>query len=161
MTTNINDSYMWSGINIINAITEFGKQNFTKEILFVFDNKQEMLDKELELVNTNFISNQNNYNIILGDGGFNRHTVVTVKDKNGFTYSVHKTDIKYLSVELKHICTGKVTVKDMDGNISQVNIDNQKYISGELVGATIGKIMVRYKEGDERYLSGKVFKKKT
>jgi len=120
-----------------------------------------MLDKELELVNTNFISNQNNYNIILGDGGFNRHTVVTVKDKNGFTYSVHKTDIKYLSVELKHICTGKVTVKDMDGNISQVNIDNQKYISGELVGATIGKIMVRYKEGDERYLSGKVFKKKT
>ena len=111
-TKKINDSYMGSGINIINAIKEFGKNNFTKEILYIFLTKKEMLLQEKEIVNSEFIARKDTYNIILGGGGFNRHDVVTVKDENGFTYSVHKTDVKYLSGELKHICSGKVTVKD-------------------------------------------------
>ena len=51
VTNNINDSYMGSGTNIKKAIKEYGRENFTKEILHDFDTKEEMISKELEIVN--------------------------------------------------------------------------------------------------------------
>lgn len=36
-TTDINDSYMGSGVKIIKDIKKFGRENFTKDILFEFD----------------------------------------------------------------------------------------------------------------------------
>ena len=37
-TLDINDSYMGSGVAIKKAIKKYGKENFTKEILFEFEN---------------------------------------------------------------------------------------------------------------------------
>ena len=47
---NPNDSYMGSGKAIRNAITKYGIENFTKEVLFIFDNPKEMYEKEKEIV---------------------------------------------------------------------------------------------------------------
>jgi len=55
VTDSINDGYMGSGLHIKRAITKYGKENFKKEILFDFNTKEEMLSKELEIVNENFI----------------------------------------------------------------------------------------------------------
>lgn len=49
-TYNMNDSYMGSGILIKNAIKKHGIEKFKKEILFVFENENEMLKKEIELI---------------------------------------------------------------------------------------------------------------
>ena len=67
-TNNLNDGYMGSGKILKHAIKKYGIENFIKEILFVFDNEQEMNDKEKELV----VVSEETYNLINGGiGGFN------------------------------------------------------------------------------------------
>lgn len=70
-TKNLNDNYMGSGKYLNRAIEKHGVENFTKEILFVFDNPYEMYAKEAELVNEDFLAEENTYNLKLGGfGGF-------------------------------------------------------------------------------------------
>lgn len=69
-TTNINDSYLGSGKALKEAIKKYGKHNFQKEILFVFDNEIDMNAKEKEIVTKEFISLNETYNMgIGGEGG--------------------------------------------------------------------------------------------
>ena len=70
-TININDTYMGSGKYLLYAQKKYGIENFKKDILFVFDNPKDMFLKEAELVNENFLSEENTYNLKLGGvGGF-------------------------------------------------------------------------------------------
>lgn len=66
-TENINDSYMGSGIAIRNAQKKYGIENFTKDILHVFDTREEMYLKEAEIVTVDFINRPDVYN--MGTGG--------------------------------------------------------------------------------------------
>ena len=83
-TENMNDGYFGSGIALRNAIKKYGKENFTKEILFVFDTEQEMNDKERELINEEFVSRKDTYNLgVGGEGGPHfkgkKHTKETIE----------------------------------------------------------------------------------
>ena len=49
-TKNPYDDYMGSGLMLENAMIKYGINNFVKTILFDFDNKIEMNQKELELM---------------------------------------------------------------------------------------------------------------
>jgi hypothetical protein len=91
-TSNINDSYMGSGTNIKKAIKEFGISNFNKEVLFIFDNKEDMILKEKELVNKEFILREDTYNISLGGGTYNSTDMVVTKDIHGNIFTVNKLD---------------------------------------------------------------------
>jgi len=66
-TKDLNDGYMGSGKLLKRAIKKYGINNFTKEILFVFDNEQDMINKEKELVEVS----EQSYNLCEGGkGGF-------------------------------------------------------------------------------------------
>lgn len=66
-TKDLNDGYMGSGKLIRYAIKKYGLENFTKEILYIFDNEQDMKNKEKELV----IISEQSYNLCEGGhGGF-------------------------------------------------------------------------------------------
>lgn len=66
-THNLNDGYMGSGKLIKRAIKKYGGENFAKEILHIFDNEEDMKNKEKELVVLSEIS----YNLCEGGkGGF-------------------------------------------------------------------------------------------
>lgn len=70
-TSNIDDGYMGSGTMIKRAYKKYGMENFTKEILHTYDNKNLMYEMEKTLVNETFIKCDDNYNIKLGGyGGF-------------------------------------------------------------------------------------------
>lgn len=65
-TNNPMDGYYGSGIVIQDAIKKHGKQNFIKEILFIFDNSQAAYAKEREIVDEEFVKNPNTYNMQIG-----------------------------------------------------------------------------------------------
>ena len=65
-TYDLNDGYIGSGYALNEDIEKFGRENFSTEILFDFDNFTDMDNKERELVNESFIARTDTYNIILG-----------------------------------------------------------------------------------------------
>ena len=68
-TSNLNDGYMGSGTQISRAIRKYGLEKFTKEILFLCENAEKMYLKESEIVNSDFLSRSDVYNIKKGGIG--------------------------------------------------------------------------------------------
>lgn len=69
VTNDINDGYMGSGKLIKRAISKYGLDNFTKEIVKEFDDYNECLRYERSIVNEEFIADPMTYNIMLGGWG--------------------------------------------------------------------------------------------
>lgn len=166
ITTNINDKYFGSSKHLKNDIKKLGKENFLKEILFVFDNKKEMLQKEAEIVNKEFCFRTDTYNVMVGGitGSFNYLGMVSVKDKDGNNFKVYLDDPRYLSGELKQVTKNTVPVVDKSGNNLRVHKEDPRYLSGELKFNLTGKIPVKDLSGnthsvskeDSRYISGEL-----
>lgn len=72
-TDDLSDDYFGSGTNIARAIKKYGKESFKKDILHIFETPEEMLAKEKEIVNSDFIKRDDVYNIVEGGyGGYNK-----------------------------------------------------------------------------------------
>jgi len=68
-TYNINDNYMGSGTILKLAKEKYGIENFIKETLYIFESKEEMNQKEIEMVNEEYILRKDTYNIKPGGNG--------------------------------------------------------------------------------------------
>jgi hypothetical protein len=79
-TKSIDDGYMGSGKYLNRAYNIHGIENFTKEILCVFDNAKDMYAKEAEIVNEEFLSEENTYNLKIG--GFGGWDYINTTGKN-------------------------------------------------------------------------------
>lgn len=72
-TDNLEDNYYGSGYNLLEAIKKYGKQNFRKDILYVFTDPVKMFEKEKEIVNSEFLKRRDVYNMVEGGyGGSNK-----------------------------------------------------------------------------------------
>jgi hypothetical protein len=70
-TKKLNDGYLGSGKRLKYAVAKYGKNNFIKRFLYIFLDKQSMIDKEKEIVTEEFCSREDTYNIAVGGkGGF-------------------------------------------------------------------------------------------
>lgn len=95
-TVNPNDPYLGSGIAIRAAIKFYGKTNFSKEVLFDFDNEVDMNMMEKEMVTESLILDDNCYNCAVGgEGGPHfkgkRHSAETRKNISNLLHSKDKT----------------------------------------------------------------------
>ncbi len=140
-TKDLNDDYLGSGKILSYAIQKYGKEKFTREILYEFDNDEEMNLMEAQIVDEEFVSRTDTYNIKLGgQGGWDHFKgTVNVKDKTGKRFNISKTDIRYINGEVNSIAKNTILTKDKNGDIFRVLIYDPRYLSGELVGITKGR----------------------
>lgn len=88
-TRDLNDGYMGSGKHLKRAQAKYGLDRFSKEILYIFDNKEEMFAKEAELVNEEFVKRADTYN--LKEGGFGGFDYLNDKERfNNPSHSVER-----------------------------------------------------------------------
>ena len=67
-TDNLDDGYMGSGTYLKNARKKYGLDSFVKEIIKTFDNRDEALAYESQIVNEDFVRRKSVYNLVLGGG---------------------------------------------------------------------------------------------
>jgi len=68
-TENLDDDYMGSGKHLLRSIEKYGKENFEKSYLGIFETPEEMFDLEEKLVNEEFVKNKETYNLKIGGSG--------------------------------------------------------------------------------------------
>ena len=128
-TSNLDDGYMGSGILVKRAQEKHGLEAFTKEILHVFNNEEEMNRKEAELVNEEFCSRDDTYNLcpggkggwgyvnMIGDRikGHTEEMYVKVSEalKNK-SHEVHNRPNRIIAVQKAH-CAGKMKYDNFRG----------------------------------------------
>ncbi len=160
-TNNLDDNYLGSGKYLRNAIHRHGKDNFKREIIKMFESREELVKAEIDLLTREILEDKKCMNINFG-GDAGKLGMVTVKDKDGKTFSVFCDDSRYLSGELVHNLTGFVNVIDENGFVLHIDKNDPRYLSGELKHFNCNKMTVKDKNGkyfyiddkDERYLSG-------
>ena len=145
-TNDINDNYIGSGTLLKRAIKKYGKENFKCERLFIFDNFEDMNNKEIELVNEDFINEIETYNLVLGGGKYySKNTKgvknqVTVRDKNNKIFNVSINDPRYISGEYKHIHKDIIHINNGKERKSIHKNELEKYLEkGWKGGTTIDK----------------------
>jgi type I site-specific restriction-modification system R (restriction) subunit len=67
VTNGKNPNYLGSGRSLRDAIKQYGRKNFVRETLEVFESEYEAYKREAQIVNENFVADRNTYNI--GKGG--------------------------------------------------------------------------------------------
>jgi len=130
-TNNVNDSYMGSGIFLKKAIKKYGKENFKKEILYIFDNKKDMITKEKELVTEEFCLRKDTYNMVKGGYGL---STLSKQKRDSAIAKMKKTKSKQNLTEIANKRIKTMLNKDQDcfKKIAKKSSDKQKnnYMNG-------------------------------
>jgi len=136
-TNNLDDKYFGSSKILDRAISKYGKDKFTKEILYVYNTMEDMDKMEREIVNEDFIIRSDTYNITVGGyGGFyyvNKHGL---NNKNGQCYITHnkiKNDPAYKNWFSEQIKNGlqNSNFKPGDAWFGRKHIEESKRKIGE------------------------------
>lgn len=69
LTDDLNDGYLGSGLILKRAINEYGKSNFTREIIQYFSEPKDAFRLEAEIVTPELINDPHCYNIAVGGHG--------------------------------------------------------------------------------------------
>lgn len=139
-TTNLDDMYIGSGKILKHAIKKHGIDNFIKEYLFIFDNEEDMNNKEAELVSEEFIKEDTNYNLKLGgEGGWD-----------------------YLNVpsNISQKVSAGLAAQEMYRNNPKLDIKRRKHLKELMIGNTISKEW-RKTNPDHRTFLGKSHSEET
>lgn len=118
-TDNIYDNYMGSGKYIKRAIKKFGIGYFTKEILKIFNNKEDMYKYESEIVNENFVKSSYTYNIAIGGSGGNTRVGMSPIKYKKYCSNISKAN------------TGKVRTPEWNLKISKAKTKNPTSLYGK------------------------------
>lgn len=116
-TSDLDDGYLGSGVDLLQSVKKYGKENFIKEILYIFDTEEEMNNKEIEIVDESFLSNPLVLNKQPGGWGLNgtRKSVVVFDEGRWKRISGEKYN------PLIHITptTGTVCVFDIEEKVNK------------------------------------------
>lgn len=94
-TNNLDDGYMGSGYVLNRAYQKYGVENFRKEILKFFDNREMLSEYERQIVTLELVKERKCYNVTLGGDYCNWYNMVSCKNKDGEIFFISKDDPLY------------------------------------------------------------------
>ena len=133
-TNDLNDGYMGSGRRLKIAIKKYGIENFSKEIIKFFNNRDELAKYEAEIVTESLVHDPNCYNMIVGGDCLITSGTTTVIDVKGNTFRV-PVDDPMMYIDYKPIASDRVYCLDTVDNqykivdIDEFRCDRNRYIS--------------------------------
>lgn len=104
-TENLQDNYLGSGVTISEAIEKYGKVNFSKEIIHIFEDEISMNLKEIELITDAIINDPLSYNLT-GGGEGGPHF------KGRHHSNETKENIRIIRTGVKHLAETKLKCSD-------------------------------------------------
>jgi len=138
-TKNLNDGYMGSGKLLKAAYKKHGIENFSKEILHVFDTEEEMNAKEKELV----VITEDSYNLC--DGGHGGFSYIHRNNLKDYSKNAEISGFKNLTSEQrKEYCSkgGKIRaskIKNMTAEERRLIFKNNRRVHSEETKRRIGE----------------------
>jgi len=84
-TNNLDDGYMGSGTALHYAMKKYGQENFLWDILKYCKDEDEMYAEEVRIVNEEFISSKDNYNLMTGGLG-GRNVSLETRQKQSISH---------------------------------------------------------------------------
>lgn len=145
VTEHLDDGYLGSGPGILDAVKQYGRLAFEKDIMYVFDNEDEMNAKEKELVDSILLENPLCLNRQEGGSGgwFVRGSIVVFE--NGRWRRIRKSQYD----RSVHVTPTSGTLKVFDSELSVFRrIPSEEYHNNKdrYSTATTGRVSVRNKE---------------
>lgn len=115
-TTNVDDGYLGSGKLLKKAIEKYGVDNFEREIIAEFDNKEEAERLERILVNREYVERDDTYNLSIGG-----NVCILFGEKNGFFGKTHSDETRQ---KMSESSLGKV-----NGNGTEITVNGVEFPS--------------------------------
>lgn len=178
----LNDNYLGSGLLLQRAIEEYGKENFSKQILYISQNDDENSLKEKEFIKIyNATQNENFYNIHQGGNGGNtiagwskerrlehsKKLSELTKGQNNPRYGVHLSeetkekirqnrDTSYMQTEEYRKNMSKAVSGEKNGMYGKHHTEESKQkMSEHSKGKTAGEKNGMYGKKGDKALNGK------
>lgn len=130
-TESLDDDYLGSGLILNKAIKKYGRHNFKKQVIYVFDNNKDMMDKEVEMITEEVINSPEYYNIAYGGQGgcivlksghplyeITKKKISQTNSKNGKIISERQKEL-YVTGKLIHPMLGKSQTEQQKLRVSQ------------------------------------------
>lgn len=136
-TNNLEDGYMGSGKLIGRAIEKYGPDNFTKEYIEIFDNKEDAVLLEKLLVDLDYVNRRDTYNISLGG-----NDTILFGENNGFYGKKHTDETKLKISKKSSVKKHTVESKKKISAGSKKHWQNEEYrekIRSKLIGRTFSE----------------------
>jgi hypothetical protein len=125
------DEYLGSGKYLKRAVAKYGRDNFRKDIIAVFETAEEMFALEAKIVNSQFVSSKDTYNMKLGGSGGYDHiwraglTTSIEKLNSGRVYKI-KNDPAYREFWKEHTRRTGKRAQELGVGIHAIPIDERK-----------------------------------
>ena len=140
------DNYLGSGKILKKAIKKYGRQNFKKQVLHVFSIEEQAYLKQKDIVDQQFLSRKDTYNITLGGRGswfFKRGMSAARLVQTGQIIQVTVDDSKWKTGQIEGVTHNMATARLVQtGQIIQVTVDDSKWKTGQLEGCLKGTIFI-------------------
>jgi hypothetical protein len=143
----LNDSYIGSGVELKEDIKKFGKESFSREIIAVCNDREEMRNLEKSLVNKEWINSEQTYNLALGGAGVysgQKHPNFgkNLSDQTRKNISIAKTGKKLNPIHAEKVRKarlGNCLISEESRKKYQLSSSNRRWVNNGIINKAIPK----------------------